>query len=135
MHAVPLAFPMRWNIPRKAMFHKNLQKDAKTEHNKWMAIDSVEPLSSLRKFCTLLDGEGRNIAKPSTVEVAGGGMVDRMRFAPVLVRRKGHNSQYKTERVIRLTRGKERFMPTIMLDHEQAEEKPAVGTANRQVSQ
>jgi HemY protein len=76
---------------------------------------------------TLLDLPGRDlrqqIADTAAIEVAGSGMMNRMRAAPAVVGRQREHANDAADPVIRQTAGKKSAMTAIVLDHEQAHEK------------
>ena len=63
------------------------------------------------------------------IEVAGGGMMKRMRAAPAVIGREREHPNDATDPVIGRAAGKKGAVAAVMLDHEQAYQKP--GGRNR----
>ena len=68
-------------------------------------------------------GQRRDVADPAFVEIAGRGVMRRMRTAPVIIWRQCEDAEDAASPVIRLSVGEERTMAAIMLDHEQAKQE------------
>jgi hypothetical protein len=70
-----------------------------------------------------LDGEGVDGARHATVEVAGGGVVDGVRLAPVGVGREREHAQDSAGPVVGGLGREERSVPAVVLDHEDAHQE------------
>src|SRR5436190_8031973 len=93
------------------------------EHDQRVAVKTVFQTTPPGKGAIFAHGQRIEIAGTAAIEVAGGGMMGRMRAAPAVVGREREHANDAADPVIRHTAGKKGAMTAIVLDHEQAYEK------------
>ena len=99
------------------------------EHDQRVAVKTVFQTTPPGKRPVFAHGQRIEIADTAAIEVAGGGMMDRMRAAPTVVGREREHANDAADPVIRQTAGKKGAVAAVVLDHEQAYEK--AGSRNR----
>ena len=93
------------------------------EHDQRVAVKAVFQTTPPGKGPVFAHGQRIEIADTAAIEVAGGGVMNRMRAAPAIVGREGEHAKDAADPVIRQTAGKKGAMAAVVLDHEQAHEK------------
>ena len=99
------------------------------EHDQRVAVKTVFQTTPPGKGPVFAHCQRIEIAGTATIEVAGGGMMNRIDAAPTVVGREREHANDAADPVIRQTAGKKSAMTAVVLDHEQAYEKAAAGIA------
>src|ERR1700742_626224 len=99
------------------------------EHDQWVTVKSVFQTAPPRTGLVFAHCQGIDVANTAPVKVAGGGMMDRMRAAPPVVRRQRQHANDAADPVVCQTISEKGAMAAVVLDQEQAQEK--AGSRNR----
>ena len=102
------------------------------EHDQRVAVKSVFHAAPPRTGLVFAHCQGIDIADTTPVEVTGGGVMDRMRAAPPVVRRQREHADDAADPVVCQTVGEKGAMAAVVLDHEQAQEKSSSWNRDKQ---
>jgi hypothetical protein len=123
--ASPRLPPVAHEADRETVLQEEQIGWSDPEHDQWVAVKTIFQTAPPRTSLVFADCQGIDIADTAPVEVAGGGMMDRMRAAPPVVRRQREYAKDAADPVVRQTVGEKGAMAAVVLDHEQAQEKAA----------
>src|SRR3989441_8754031 len=97
-----------------------------------MAIHAVlEPLPA-RPGEVLVHRQGVDVAEPAVLEIARGGVVERVGLLPIVVWREREDAEDRPDDVGRPGRPEERGVAAVVLDDEQADEEEGGGHGQEQ---
>jgi hypothetical protein len=94
------------------------------EHHRGVAVEPVTDAVPVRQRLVLGHGQRHHVADAACVEIAGRGMVDGVGAAPVVIGREGQNPDGAADPVVHTALAEEGAVAAIVLNHEQAQEKP-----------
>jgi hypothetical protein len=93
------------------------------EHDGWIAIEAIAEALPARALAILGHRQGVDVTDATPVQVARTGVVDVMTVAPVTIRRERNGADDPANPIIDPPLAEQRAMTTVMLDHEQADQK------------
>jgi len=102
------------------------------EHDHRVAVKTIFQAAPPEKSPVFSHGQGNDIADTAMIEVAGGGMMDRMRAAPPVVRRQREHANDATHPVVHQTVGEKGTMAAVVLNREQAQEEASSWNRNEE---
>ncbi len=105
---------------REAVEDGKDQERADGEHDERVAAEAVDELAGGGEGLVFGDGEGVHVAHAAPVEVAGGGMVDGMVVAPLVVGGEGDQPGEDAPEVVEAAGFEEGAVPAVVEDDEQA---------------
>ena len=91
------------------------------EHDRGVTIEAIQDPLRLRAAQVLLDGERVDVAQAPEVEVAGGGVMDRVGLPPVVVGHQGEDAEHGADDVVELLGPEEGAVAAVVLEHEEAD--------------
>ena len=119
-------------VERHAVLQDENVDRANTEQDQGMAVQAIGQAAPAGQRAIFLHGESRDIPDAAPVEVSRGCVVDRVRPPPVVVRRQGEHPDRTSEHVVGAARPKERAVPAIVLNDEQADQEQGRGHREQQ---
>ena len=102
------------------------------EHHQRMAIEAVAEPPAPIESQILFDRQRDDVAQAATVEIAGGGVMGRVRALPIVVGRQGDDAEHAPDPVVERAVTKERAVTAIVLDEKQPHQKSGRGQRKRE---
>ena len=104
------------------------------EHHEGMAIEAVaEPLAPAQSQI-FSDRQRYDVAQAATVEIAGGGVMGRVRALPIIIGRQGDDAEHAPDPVVDRAMAKEGAVAAIVLDEKQPHQKSGRGQSQERGS-
>ncbi len=115
------------HIEREPVLHDEEECGRDEEQDERIAIEPVSKPRPPRRARVFANRQRRHVTDAAAIQVAGGGVVDRMRFAPVFVRGQRQERDQAADQVVGPSRPEEGVVAAIMLNHEQADDEAGRG--------
>ena len=96
---------------------------AEAEQNEGVAVEPIEQPLQPSPFPVFANREQVHVTDAACVQIAGGGMMERVRAAPAVIRRQREHAESAADPVIAAPSAQERTVPAIVLDDEQPEQE------------
>src|SRR4051812_28332210 len=99
------------------MFDNEQVERANAEKNDGVARQTIGEALPTRRLDVLLHRQGPDVTSAAPIQVAGGGMVNRMFARPMAIRCEGQDPGDEPDHIIRLARREKGAMPAIVKDN------------------
>ena len=109
--AAPLARPLARHDRGEAVPHEEVQDRADAKQHDGVTVHAVLEPSPARQREVFVHRQGVDVAEAAVLEVAGGGVVQRVGLLPVVIRRERQHAEHRADDVGGARRAEERAVP------------------------
>ena len=126
-HGLPLALPGAGHVPREPVLDEEVERGAGTEEHHRVAVESVSDSLHPGHRLVLPHRDRDDVAEGARVQVPRVRVVDRVRPAPVVVRREREHADHRTRDAGQPAGLEVRPVPAVVLEHEEPHEQARGG--------